>query len=132
MVEEYDLFVRIGFSWKVGYIDAILAKCRLHPKSLSQQSSESFPVERRLFLDKLKLNIDNFNEEYSFEILCVERQCAYENSILYWRNKEGKKARENLKPFIQDGFRYFSIYYMTFFPYSVFIALKKLKHLITS
>ena len=33
VIEEYDLFIRISFNWKLSYVDKVLAKWRIHDSS---------------------------------------------------------------------------------------------------
>ena len=74
MIEEYDFFVRVGFKWKIAFVDEILAKWRVHENSWTWKKPELFPLETKLFLEKLKTSIPDFGKNYEIEIKLVENK----------------------------------------------------------
>ena len=52
VIEEYDLFVRISYNWKLDYVDEVLAKWRVHESSLTWTNSELFPKEKKVNVEK--------------------------------------------------------------------------------
>ena len=70
-IEEYDLFVRLGYYWELAYVDEILAKWRVHSSSGTWTKSELFPMEKKIMLKTLSKSIPNFTEKYSTEKLFI-------------------------------------------------------------
>ena len=120
MIEEYDLFVRIGYKWNVGYVDEVLAKWRIHDDSWTWSYSKDFPIEREMMLKKLEKYIPDFLSIYSNEVYLINRTCDFENARLYWSSNEKKKARDLLKPYMYTGFKWYVAYMMAYFPYGFF------------
>ena len=69
VIEEYDLFTRIGYSWKVSYEDSVLAKWRIHSESWTWTRSTLFPKERRNMIEKYKSIIPDFDFSFSKKYL---------------------------------------------------------------
>jgi glycosyltransferase involved in cell wall biosynthesis len=126
MIEEYDLFVRIGYKWEVGYVDKVLAKWRAHKDSWTWTNSKDFPFERKLMLDKLEKLIPEFSINYQKEIFLVNRTCDFENARASWSEKNNKEARELLRPYAYSGLKWSVVYMMTYLPYIYFKKLWKL------
>jgi len=127
VIEEYDLFVRIGYAWKLDYVDEILAKWRVHESSLTWRKSELFPKEKKLMLKSL-LKIDaSINKNYSKEIRDVHRNIALEEAQILWSSNNNKLARKKIEPFIYDSFKYRLFFSLTFFPYSLYNYIQKLR-----
>ena len=126
MIEEYDLFVRIGYKWKLEYVDKVLAKWRVHNDSMTWSFSKDFPFERKLMLDKLEKLIPEFSINYQKGIYLVNRTCDFENARASWSEKNNKEARELLRPYAYSGFKWFIVYIMAYLPYIYFKKLWKL------
>jgi glycosyltransferase involved in cell wall biosynthesis len=127
MIEEYDLFVRLGYKWDLAYTDEVLAKWRVHDESWTWSYKEYFPVERKLMLDKLRGMIPDFEELYTEELKMIERTCSLEEAQIEWKEKNNIVARGLLSPFKTSGLKWFLAYYMTWFPYRWFQILQKLR-----
>ena len=54
VIEEYDLFIRISFNWKLSYVDKVLAKWRIHDSSLTWTRPELFFTEKELMIKKYR------------------------------------------------------------------------------
>ena len=91
MIEEYDLFVRIGYKWELEYVDKVLAKWRFHYDSWTWTFSKEFPLERKLMLDKLEKLIPEFSINYQKEIFLVNRTCDFEKQGYSGQKKNNKK-----------------------------------------
>lgn len=126
MIEEYDLFVRIGYKWDLEYVDKVLAKWRVHKDSMTWSYSKDFSFERKLMLDKLEKLIPEFSINFQKEIYLVNRICDFENARASWSEKNNKKARELLRPYAYSGLKWFIVYIMAYFPYIYFKKLWKL------
>ena len=127
MIEEYDLFVRIGINWKVEYVDQVLAKWRVHSNSWTWSNKEFFPKERRNMLSKFSKKIKNFKNNFSKEIRIVERRCSLEECFYFWEKNKNLDARFKIKDYKFDSPKWFFLYLLTFFPYKYFNLIKKFK-----
>ncbi|MBL6996200.1 glycosyltransferase family 2 protein [Desulfobacula sp.] len=99
VIEEYDFFVRVGYEWEVAYVDEVLAKWRVHGNSWTWSRPELFPAETRLFLDKLRGLIPDFDADYAMEISAVMTTIALHEAVVAWRNGNVKEACSILEPF---------------------------------
>jgi len=126
MIEEYDFFVRIAYRWKVGYVDKVLAKCRIHADSYSQKHAGLFPIERRMMLVKFKSLIPDFATDYAVEIEAVEKRCDWETAQVAWSQGKNAQARKLISKYIRDERKYLFAYLLSWFPYAIFIAFKKM------
>jgi glycosyltransferase involved in cell wall biosynthesis len=127
MIEEYDLFVRLGHRWHLAYVDEVLAKWRVHGNSWTWKYSAEFPKERELMLQKLNYLIPNFDKDYAKEKFFINRTCNFEYALESWKVKENRAARKFLQPYITSGLKWFLIYFCTWLPYQVFKMLWKMK-----
>ena len=127
VIEEYDLFVRMGFLWELDYVDKILAKWRVHNSSWTWSKSELFTKETKLMLESLHENIPNFLVDYPEEIKFVERTIAFEKARILWKRGKKKQARKIMKPNIERIVKYQLLYFIMFFPYSFYKLLQKLR-----
>jgi glycosyltransferase involved in cell wall biosynthesis len=130
VIEEYDLFVRLGFYWELAYVDEVLAKWRVHSSSWTWSKSELFPLEKRIMLKNLSNNIPNFSEKYKIEVKHVEQSIAIEEAHHYWQNGNKDKARKILKPNINGDIRLILFFLLTFLPYGFYKLLQQFKGVI--
>jgi glycosyltransferase involved in cell wall biosynthesis len=126
MIEEYDLFVRIGYQWELEYVDKVLAKWRVHKNSWTWLYNQNFPIEREKMLKKLEKVIPEFNDKYRNEIYLVNRTCDFENARVLWADNNNKDARILLRPYACSGLKWFIVYIMAYLPYIYFKKLWKL------
>lgn len=124
VIEEYDLFVRLGYSWQLSYVDEVLAKWRVHGISWTWSRAELFPEERKLMLDKLSGMIPDFEELYTEEVKHIERTCSLEEAQIAWKEDRNLEARQLLDPHKSSGLKWFAAYCMTWFPYNWFQKLQ--------
>jgi glycosyltransferase involved in cell wall biosynthesis len=129
VIEEYDLFVRLGFYWELAYVDEVLAKWRVHSSSWTWRKSELFPLER-LMLKNFDNKIPNFYEKYKIEIKHVERSIAIEEAHIAWKNGNNQNARKILKLNINGDIKLIILFFLTFFPYKFYNFLEKFRGVI--
>lgn len=126
MIEEYDFFVRVGFTWKIDFVDEVLSKWRVHEKSWTWQKPELFPLETEKFLEKLRVSISDFEKNYHVEIKLVESNIALQKALLLWGENDRNLALKQLKPFIFYRKRIFLIYFWIFMlPFWTFSLINK-------
>lgn len=126
VIEEYDLFVRVGYKWRVGFVDEVLAKWRVHSSSWTWTKAELFPVETKLFLESLAEQIPNFYGDYADEIAAVKRKIAWQEAHIEWRAGKTQRARDILSKHCKDSKLFLFLTLLTFLPYTWFLALYRL------
>jgi glycosyltransferase involved in cell wall biosynthesis len=127
VIEEYDFFVRMGLHWDVAYVDEVLAKWRVHSGSWTWSRPELFPIETRIFLDKLRSSIPEFDRDFGPEANVVLRKVAMQEALLLWRQKKNKEARAKLRSYRKESLRFFVVYWWMWFPFPTFDAINKIR-----
>ena len=127
VIEEYDLLVRIGFNWKLDYVDEILSKWRIHDKSWTWQRSELFSYEKKMMLETLSIRINNFKKIYSNEIRLINVSIVLNDAQLEIRKNKSTEARRIIKKYLFHNFKCLLIYCLTFFPYKIQKMFFKMK-----
>lgn len=123
-IEEADLFLRIAHDWKLAYVNEILAKYRMHKGSWTFSHKHSFSNEGEILIGKLLNLYLNFSKEYNRELKVMKSQIGYEKFSLYWKNREKKKARQYLRPFLWLDKKLLLPYIFSyFFPFSFYTFL---------
>jgi glycosyltransferase involved in cell wall biosynthesis len=131
VVEEFDLFVRLSLSWKLDYVDEVLAKWRVHESSWTWSREELFPKEKRIMLEKYKASINHFEQEYKEEIVFFERSCTLDEVLLLWEGGKKKEARARLRPYLSYGPKWILLYFLIFFSKKLYNFLQKVRGNVT-
>ena len=118
VIEEYDLFLRIGMKWKIDYIPEVLAKWRVHSASLTWREPDSFLDEMIVMLDKLKID-PLVLEKYHSTLLIAEKNICNRQAIRLWRNGNPKSARKLIYGFERRNLLSWLIFGCSFLPYKV-------------
>jgi len=127
MVEESDLFTRIAHDWEVDFVDEVLAKWRMHNANWSYLKKDLAIKEKQLLLEKLCYLYPGFETEFAQEIEIIKSQISLRAAKLDWENNKKAEARARLKPYLASSRRHQLIYVLTFFPYSIYKAIYKLR-----
>jgi len=127
MVADYDLFIRLSIDCKLGYVDEVLARWRVHANSWTWKHGNLFPDERRMMLKKLSKLVTNFESEYSNEIAQINRICAFEEAQVLWKGGKNEKARKLLRRYRFDSIKWLATYCLTWLPFSVFNFIWRLR-----
>jgi len=64
---------------------------------------ELFPAETRLFLDKLRILIPDFDTYYADEVHTVMTKIALQEAIVAWKRGDAGFARNILRPFRRES-----------------------------
>lgn len=124
-IEEVDLFVRIGLTWKVDFIPEPLAKWRVHGESWTWNNPKSFFDEKKQMLEKLEgdeeiaLHHPGIIEEAK-ALLCVAE------AKHYWANGSGRKARKMIGCVQKKSAKAILIWFMSFLPYRIIAGTRDL------
>jgi glycosyltransferase involved in cell wall biosynthesis len=127
MVEEADFLIRIAYKWEVGYVDEPLAKWRMHSASGTFSKKERAIEETKLMFEKFCEEFKGFELEYRNELDNHQLQIELRYAILHWEHGEKVKARKRLKPYVFSSKKCGLIYLLTFFSYSIYRQLYKLR-----
>jgi glycosyltransferase involved in cell wall biosynthesis len=118
MAGDFDAYLRIGYKWKVDYVNKPLARYRVHVNSKSQRDGRKlFSTELDLIVDNLKNTVNGFEDKYTMELGVVMRVRDVQLSLLDWENGDKKKARKRLRIHIRDGIAYLILYLLMYLPY---------------
>ena len=82
--EEADLFLRIARLWELDYVDAPLARWRLHAASTSAHSRERFATEMDTLLDKLQALDPDLMQQHAADAAAFRGQARRIRARLAW------------------------------------------------
>ena len=125
ILEDWDLFCRIAYSWEVEFVDEVLSFWRVNEGSMTFSKAELIPIEKKRVLQKYKELFPNFNKKYKREIDFNEAAIAYDLSMQFLNEEKKKEAIEILAPFIDIRFKYKLFYFLLFLPLSFVKIIKK-------
>lgn len=120
MIEEADLFRRIGYSWELDYVEAPLAKWRSNDRSVSWTDYDKSAEEGALMIAKFSKLYPEFDTTYRREKLAYEAVIARRRAISQWATGNTKAARRQLAKFIWHDVKNCAIYLMMLFPYRLY------------
>lgn len=129
IIEESDLFLRIAHDWTVDYVDEPLAKYRIHSCNLGFSSRGQWAHEMELMIEKYQKIYKHFDEDFQGEIDIVRADIEYIKAMECWAQGNGLSARNILRRYVRNNKKYFLIYLLSNFPYSIFKRLFEMKRL---
>jgi len=124
MVEEYDLFVRVGLNWKVDFSSEVLAKWRVHSESLSWKAPKLFVQEKREMLSKLQVK-SRVKQSYTRDILMAWHMLALSEAKISWENGNGSAARRIISKSPYRNSKAYLFWMMSFLPFSLIAPIYK-------
>lgn len=125
LIEEYDLFMRIAYSWKLDMCKEALAKYRVHKSSCSWTKEELFYKEQIILLEKFSKLWPEFSVKYS-KLKKMQIYCR--RAIYLWKNKKAQEARTCLTPYKYRHSRAFLLYFVSFLsPAAVYKIMGKFR-----
>lgn len=125
MIEEYDLFVRIGLNWKIDFCEEVLAKWRVHEQSWSWKARDAFVHETKAMLEKLE-QLPKIRASHAHDMVLAWHALALAQAKMNWKNGNGAVAREIIR---NDSIRTRKALLMwgaTFLPYAMVESLYRL------
>lgn len=125
MIEEHDLFVRIGLDWKIDFSPDVLAKWRVHGQSLSWKAPNAFVHETRRMLEKLQV-WPKIRSNYADDVALAWHGLALAEAKMRWKMGDGKGARKSIKNDPIRGLKACLIWAATFLPYAMVESLYRL------
>lgn len=121
MTGDYDAYLRIGYSWKVDYVDKPLARYRVHRNSKSWKDGRKLiTVELDLIIENLNEIVYEFEKKYHEEVRLLKRRKDIQLSLLDWENGDKKTARKRIYTYIHDSISYQILYFLTYLSFQYF------------
>lgn len=96
--EEADVFYRIAHDWKLDYVPEALTVWRIHASNSTFASFAQFSRETRKILQKHMELYPDYQTEHREVIEALEKRADFQEAVALWREGQGAKARELLKP----------------------------------
>ena len=118
MIEECDLFVRIGLNWKIDFSRDVLAKWRVHGDSWTWKAPDSFVAERRTMLEKLQA-MPEVKRAYSADLESAWLGQSLAEARLHWKHGDGQSARRIVRRSGARGLTAYVYWLASFLPYSL-------------
>jgi len=125
MIEESDLFLRIAYTWKLGYVDEPLAKWRMHCGSWTFAHPLSLPRERKMMLDAYVQLFEGFSKNYAEEIRYLKAMIDVSLARIDLDAGRNVDARRKLLPHISCGYKFILLYILCFFPSGIYRIINK-------
>jgi len=122
MIEEFDFFIRIAKTYKVGYVDEKLCLWRAHSGSLTWSKKELFEKENKIFLEKIIQKYPHLKGTKAIQHF--ESKIAYHQFYNEWQAGKGVN-RKLLKPYFSLDKRFIVIYILSFFGLATFNKVLK-------
>lgn len=116
LIEEVDLFTRIGYTWKLEMVNEPLAKWRVHSSSSTWKYGTKFADEINIMLQKFEKIIPDFASAYIHEISIVKQRNAIGKAVFQWRQGKSQEARQTLLPLLSHTVKAWFVFGVTFFP----------------
>jgi len=118
MIEEYDLFVRIGLDWKIDFSPDVLAKWRVHGDSLSWKAPESFVQETGGMLEKLQA-MPKIRQNYAQDMVLAWHGLALSEAKILWKKGDGTAARRIIRNSPYRNLKASLFWMASFLPFSL-------------
>lgn len=118
MVEEYDLFVRIGLNWKVDFVPEVLAKWRVHGESWSWKTPDSFVDENVIMLNQL-MEDNEICQEHGDAMLVAISKLNLRKALRQWKNGNSEGARQIIRQATGRTRGHWVVLLGSYFPYKM-------------
>lgn len=125
MIEEFDLFVRIGLNWKIDFAPNVLAKWRVHGESLSWKEPDFFVQETRKMLEKLQA-IPKIRQSYIHDMGLAWHALALSEAKMLWKRGDGSGARRIILKSPHRNSRAYLFWMASFLPFPLVDSMYKL------
>lgn len=123
VVEETDLFTRIAHDWDFDYVDAPLAKYRLHKDSWTWNNQELLSQEMDVMVEKLCRVFPDCEAQYPDDIARLRARAQYHRALVDWQGGRSSAVRKRLRPHLTTDRRLFVPFVLSFLPYEVYMRI---------
>lgn len=117
--EEYELFVRIAYKWKIIYMPQVLVTYRIHSSMSSMHLKEEQYNEYNVVLDSLRRTDPHVDSKYPEVVRWISfvRDLAGVKDVI--RNGDNKKVRELMSPYLNYNIRAKCFFFVALFPAAI-------------
>jgi glycosyltransferase involved in cell wall biosynthesis len=124
---DFDLFMRVLYKVKAGYIEEPLAIYRIHPEMDTVRLMDRFAEENAYVIEKIKAMDPLFEGKYASSLEYFNAALFYLRAKVEMVNKNKRSAREFVRPYIWNDYRFLVMYLLTYFPLFFFKLLSGLR-----
>ncbi|RJQ23953.1 MAG: glycosyltransferase [Nitrospiraceae bacterium] len=120
MSGDYDAYLRIGFKWKLDYVNKPLARYRVHSSSMTLTDGRRLLArEIGLTIKNLRVTVPEIDTRYADGIKFLARRKDIQTSLMSWEAGDRKSARHMIRQFIFDSIYCSILYFLMFFSYRI-------------
>ena len=125
IIEETDLFTRLGHDWQFAYVDEPLGKWRIHADNWTFKRRDLQPTETEQFVEKLLTLYPHLEASYGAELRSLLAYSAYRRALLAWQVGDKPLMRATLSAQFRVLPRAWSFYALSFFPYAIYPPMER-------
>ncbi len=97
LAADADLLYRLAQQGYCDFVPRVLTHRRMHSHNITLSQWEEWPQEIQYILDKFRALWPNFDKEYPKATKAMQKRIAFQQSIQYWRQGQGRLARKVLR-----------------------------------
>lgn len=116
LIEEFDLFIRLSYSWKLAMVNESLAQWRVHGDSWTWRQGHLVAPETEAMLEKYRQIFPDFQVRFHREIALLETQIAVGRAKRQWKAGTCREARRVLRRHIFKDKKALILYFLTYLP----------------
>ena len=113
---DYDLFMEIASTEKVGVLHEILVNTRIHPGALTHKKLYCVRDELKSTIDRLTLRNPSINVQYQKELKSAYAKFEFYHMRYLISQNDRSAARATIKPVIKSRWEYFLLYLLLLLP----------------
>jgi glycosyltransferase involved in cell wall biosynthesis len=125
VAEEFDLFMRLFYNCRVGYIKRVLSKYRIHPQQESRQKIELYISECESVAEKLKRQFPKSVSEHSDAYRFYNAKVDYYRARHFMRMGDQRAALKMVSQHRSLGWQFRALDLMLRLPKTIFFAAHK-------
>jgi glycosyltransferase involved in cell wall biosynthesis len=122
---DYDLFMQIASTEKVGVLHDILVNTRIHPGALTHKKLYCVRDELKSTIDRLTLRNPSIKVQYQGELKSAYAKFEFYHARYLISQGDNSAARATIKPVLKTRWEYFLLYLLLLLPLprSIFMRL---------
>lgn len=126
MAEEYDLFMRLVYRERAGYIAEPLVEYRVHDNMTSIRKIGKYPQEFAAVLRELEAQVPDFRIRYKHDVDQAYAKLGYYRARASMAEGKKQQATIDLKPYASSGLKFRILYCLTFLGVPVWVRVHKM------
>ena len=113
---DYDLFMQIASTEKVGVLNEVIGWIRIHPGALTRKLLHCVRDELKSTIDRLILRDPSIKVQYQGELKLAYAKFEFYHTRYLISQGEYNAARATIKPVIETRWEYFLLYLLLLLP----------------